>query len=89
MRAVRSYWREFGLTMRFFGIDARAFFPLLFALYRPAKWSFGLAGVAIVAFFIMEKKGYTLPVLIRLIRHKMRGSIIHARAWWHHRRNYE
>lgn len=89
MKIRRSYWRDASLTMRFFGIDARAFFPLLIALYHPRKWTFALAGGAIIIFFVMEKRGYTLPVLIRAIRHWLRGTVVHARAWWHHRRNYE
>ena len=89
MKMRRSIWRDAALIPRIGPIDARAFFPLFGALFYPRKWSFALAALAIVGFFIMEKRGYTLPVLIRAIRHKLRGAVVHARAWWHHRRYYE
>ena len=89
MKLRRSIWRDGSLMLRIVGIDARAYFPILIALYYPRKWTFGIALLAIVGFFIMEKKGYTLPVLQRAIRHKLRGKVVHARAWWHHRRFYE
>lgn len=85
----RSIWRDAALDPRIVGIDARAYFPILIALYYPRKWTFGVAALAIIGFFIMEKRGYTLPVLLRAIRHKLRGAAVHARAWWHHRRNHE
>jgi intracellular multiplication protein IcmT len=89
MKVLRSYWRDASLMPRLLGVDARAFFPFLIALYHPRKWTFIAAFVAVIGFFVMEKKGYTLPVLMRAIRHKLRGAAVHARAWWHHRRFYE
>lgn len=89
MRILQSYWRDGSRIPRIIGIEARAYFPILVALYHPRKWSFIAAGIAMLAFVVMEKKGYTLPVLLRAIRHWLRGTVVHARAWWHHRRNYE
>jgi len=89
MSMKRSIWRDASLTPRIFGIDARAFFPILLALFWPRLWTFGVAGIAILIFFVMEKQGYTLPVLLRAIRHTLRGTVVHGRAWWHHRRFFE
>jgi hypothetical protein len=89
MKVRRSIWRDASMMPRIIGVDARGYFPILIALFYPRKWTFCLAAVVILGFFVMQKKGYTLPVLLRAIRHKLRGKVIHARAWWHHRRYYE
>lgn len=89
MKVRRSIWRDASLTPRIMGIDARGYFPILIALYYPRVWTFGVAALAIGGFYLMERKGYTLPVLLRAVRHALRGSVVHGRAWWHHRRFYE
>jgi intracellular multiplication protein IcmT len=89
MTVRRSIWRDASLTPRIMGIDARGYFPILIALYYPRVWTFGVALIGIGAFFFMEKKGYTLPVLLRAVRHRLRGTVIHGRAWWHHRRFHD
>lgn len=89
MRVRKSIWRGCSLVLRVLGIDARAYFPLLPVLFLPnvpKKWTVSVALISIAAFYVMEKKGLTLPVLVRKIRHRLRGTKIHARAWWHHRR---
>lgn len=84
-----SYWRDAGRVLRIIGIDARAFFPLLIACFRMRWWTFAIAGAVIVAFKIMEMKGYSLPVFLRAVRHWLRGRVVVARAWWYQRRFFE
>ncbi len=86
MKMRTTIWRDASLMLRILGIDARAFFPLIVWLYHPRLWTFILAGVAIFGFFLMEKKGYTLFVLLRALRHRLRGPIVYGRAWWHYKR---
>ncbi|CCD28928.1 TraK-IcmT (modular protein) [Candidatus Glomeribacter gigasporarum BEG34] len=79
MNIRHSVWRDAARPLRILGIDARAFFPLLMWLYHPRKWTFAAGMIAILGFFLMEKKGLTLPVLLRAIRHRLRGTVIVAR----------
>lgn len=89
MSYQQSFWRDSSLNPRILGVDARAYFPLLCWLFYPRKWTF-IAAVAAIAFFVLiEKKGYTLPVFLRFLRHKLRGNVIPARAWWYQRRFFE
>jgi len=85
----QSYWRDAGKNPRILGVDARAYFPLLAWLFYPRKWTFAVAVGFIIFFLVIEKRGFTLPVFLRFLRHKLRGALVPARTWWHHRRFFE
>ena len=89
MSRRQSFWRDAGRVPRIAGIDARAYFPLLLALFHIRYWTLGLAVVVIAIFKFMETRGYTLPVFVRAVRHWLRGKVVSARAWWYQRRFFE
>src|SRR5260363_364099 len=79
MNIRHSVLRDAARPLRILGIDAGAVFPLLMWLYHPRKWTFAAGMIAILGFFRREKKGLTLPVLLRALRHRPRGRVIVAR----------
>ncbi|GIK74407.1 MAG: phosphoesterase [Chloroflexota bacterium] len=79
-------WRNAGKTPRILGIDARAIFPIAFWLLHMRTWTFILAMIGIAIFAVLERFGYTVPVFLRFIKHKLRGRTLHARPWWVRRR---
>lgn len=89
MSGRNSFWRDAGRVLRIAGIDARAFFPLVLALFHMRIWTFGIAAAAIAVFKVLETKGYTLPVFLRAVRHWLRGRVVVARAWWYQRRFFD
>lgn len=82
----KSAWRDAGKLPRILGMDARAVFPIFFWLLHMRLWTLYLALASVVFFAGLEKFGYTLPVFLRLVRHKLRGNVCYARPWWFRRR---
>ncbi|AMR78611.1 IcmT/TraK family protein [Cupriavidus nantongensis] len=89
MTGRKSIWRDAARTPRIASVDARAFFPLIFALFHMRVWTFCLAFVVVVMFRLMETRGYTLPVFLRAVRHWLRGRSVPSRGWWVHRRFFD
>lgn len=75
-------WRDSARTPRFFSIDARAAFPLLFFLLHIRLWTFILAIIATIFFAALERYGFTLSVFFRLLRNFIVGKRKIAVPWW-------
>lgn len=69
-------WRDSGRITRFFFIDGRALFPLLFVLYRPSHFKFMVSIPIIIFLSIIEYYGLTLPVTIRFLKRSFAGKYI-------------
>ena len=82
----QSIWRNAGRTPTILMMDARALFPLFIWLMHMRMWTFVLAVLSTIFFAVLAWQGYSLPVLIRTIHHKVRGPVCYARPWWHRRR---
>jgi intracellular multiplication protein IcmT len=80
--AKMAYWRDTARTPRFYGIDARATFPLLLFLLHIRWWSFAVAVIATVFFAFLERYGFRLAVFKRFLRSLMAGKRKVAREWW-------
>ncbi|MGN5477575.1 IcmT/TraK family protein [Cupriavidus basilensis] len=50
MSGRKSIWRDAARTPRIASVDARAFFPLVFALFHMRVWTFGVAFAVVVMF---------------------------------------
>lgn len=79
---MAAHWRDTARPARFFFVDYRAAFPLLFFLLHIRVWTFILAVVAIFCFYLLERYGYTVPVFFRLFRTALAGPRKYARPWW-------
>lgn len=79
---VISHWRDSGRIPRFFGIDARSTFPLLFFLVHIKLWTFLVAVIITVFFGLIERYGYSAIVFVRMFRSLLAGRRKLAKPWW-------
>ena len=77
-----AHWRDSSRTPRFYGIDARATFPLLLFLLHIRWWSFIVAVIATVFFAFLERYGFKVSIFLRWLRNVIAGKRKAARAWW-------
>ncbi len=77
-----AHWRDSARPARFFLIDARAAFPVLFCLLHLRIWTIILA-LTITAFFaILNRYGFTISVFGRWLRSTLAGKRKMATPWW-------
>jgi intracellular multiplication protein IcmT len=67
-------WRETARIPRILFMDARSLVPLLIFFFHMRLWTFVVAIVGITLFAILERLGFTLEILLRLIRVKVIGG---------------
>lgn len=85
MASVRpeAHWRDSARTPKFFMIDYRAVFPLLLWIFYPTLITFIVCVVAMLAFTMLERFGYTLPIYLRYLRSSiLAGKVKTAKPWW-------
>jgi intracellular multiplication protein IcmT len=68
------HWRNSQKPARFFAFDARAFLALLLFLVHARVWTFTLAIVVMVIFWILERRGLTFSASLRAMRSWVLGS---------------
>ena len=68
-------WRNLGQPVRLGPFDGRALFFILLAVYHIALWTFVLCVVAVLALFLIERQGYTIPNLIRRLQVLLAGPL--------------
>ena len=78
-----THWRDSARSARFFMVDARAAFPILFFLMHIRIWTGMLVVISAVFFGILEHYGFTVPVFLRYVRSLLAGPIKLAQPWWH------
>ncbi|MGV7095278.1 IcmT/TraK family protein [Desulfovibrio sp. QI0434] len=61
-------WRDTAITPKIFILDARAVFPLGLWLFHWAWWTAAVAGVAIVALYLVQRTGMTPLACFRALR---------------------
>jgi intracellular multiplication protein IcmT len=75
-------WRDSARTPRFFFIDGRAAFPLLFFLLHIREWTF-IGAILVMLFFTgLERYGFTPPIFFRWLRGVVAGPHKAAKPWW-------
>jgi len=77
-----AHWRDSARPARFFGVDYRTLFPLLFWLFVPSMTTFVIAILAVAFFFGLERYGFTLMVFLRWTRATLAGKMRIAYPWW-------
>lgn len=80
-----AHWRDTARPVRFFFVDYRATFPILFFIVHIRIWTFLLAVAAMVFFAMVERYGFTVTVFMRWLRAYIAGPRKMAQPWW--RRN--
>lgn len=86
-------WRNTARPARFLGLDAKATFPVFIWMCRVAWWTFFIAVASILFFWFLERFGYNVTVLYRMIRLKISEFFLgdlrpggFDRAWHYRRR---
>lgn len=77
-----AHWRDSARNVRFWVIDYRATFPLLFFLLHIRLWTFIVAIVATIFFALLERYGFTVGVFLRWTRAFVAGPRKIAQPWW-------
>lgn len=67
-------WRNMGVPVRLGPLDGRAIFFILLALYHIRLWTIALCIVGMIVLFLIERRGYSIPNLIRRAQVLMAGS---------------
>jgi intracellular multiplication protein IcmT len=68
------HWRNSQKPARFFVLDARSFAAVFFFLVHARLWTFGLAIVVIILFWILEQRGLTFHASLRALRSWLLGT---------------
>ena len=71
---IYSHWRDSALTPRFFSVDARAAFAILFFLVRPHWYTLAIVIVVMVILTILNYYRISLIASIRLLRSFLVGN---------------
>jgi intracellular multiplication protein IcmT len=77
-----AHWRDSARSVKFFFVDFRACFPLLFLLFHIRLWTFILAVAATAFFAALERYGFTVNVFLRWLRSFTAGPRKIAQPWW-------
>lgn len=77
-----AHWRDSARNVRFWFIDFRACFPLLFMLFHIRLWTFIVALVATLFFTALERYGFSVAVFSRWLRSYLAGPRKIAQPWW-------
>ena len=79
---TQAHWRDSARNVRFFILDGKAVFPLVFVLMYPRLWTLILALVATVFFTILSRYGFSISVFGRWLRSLFSGRRKMAIPWW-------
>ena len=77
-----THWRDSARAARFFVMDARAAFPLIFCILHIRAWTIMVAVLAMGFFALIERYGFSVPVFLRWLRSFIGGGYKSARPWW-------
>jgi intracellular multiplication protein IcmT len=62
------HWRNTQKQARFFAVDARAAAAIMLFLVHAKLWTFTLAIVTMLVFWILERRGLTFEASLRSLR---------------------
>lgn len=77
-----AHWRDSARPVRFWIIDYRATFPLLFLIVHIRPWTLAMAFLFVVFFSLLERYGFTVAVFLRWARSFIAGPRKIAQPWW-------
>lgn len=79
--ATGIQWRDTGLRPRFFIVDAYILPPILALMFHPSAVTVAILFLTATFFYLIERKGYDLPVTLRSIRSLVIGKSRPAFNW--------
>ena len=62
------HWRNTQKPARFFSFDARASVAIFLFLVHMRLWTLGIAILALLTFWVMERRGLTFEAALRAMR---------------------
>jgi intracellular multiplication protein IcmT len=62
------YWRDSQRTTRFFIFDAKAVFAVALWIFHARMWTFLLAILIMIIFWMLERKGLNFTTALRTFR---------------------
>lgn len=68
-------WRDTGITTRFFFLDAQCFVMLIPFLVHMSKLTMWISLLSILFFGIIERRGISPIIALRMLRTKINGRI--------------
>jgi intracellular multiplication protein IcmT len=71
---MEVHWRDTQRPARFFIFDARSFAAIFLFLIHARLWTFSLAIVVMIIFWLFERRGLTFESALRAIRAWILGS---------------
>ncbi len=86
---ISWHWRNSQKTPRFWKFDARAGASALVVLLYPRRWTILLSILAMILFWILERKGLTFRAAIRAFRVWIIGPKRPAYIWTSRRKMIE
>lgn len=71
---MEVHWRNTQKPARFFFLDARCFFAILLFLVHARTWTFTIAVIIMMIFWLLERRGLTFESAIRSLRNWFLGK---------------
>lgn len=66
-----AHWRYTQKPVRFFFLDFRASFLCLLLVMHCRLWTCGVCGMGLVLFWLLERKGLSVPMALSRLRHNL------------------
>lgn len=63
-----THWRNTQKPARFFMFDARSFAAIFLFMIHARTWTFTIAVLTMIFFWLMERRGLTFEAALRLVR---------------------
>lgn len=77
-----AHWRDSARDLKFFFVDAKAAFPLIFFLMHIQWWTLYVALVAMFFFTALNRFGFSPMIFVRWLRSFCAGRRRIAKPWW-------
>lgn len=61
----RVLWCNISKTVRVGPLDGRAVIPLMVAIYHWSLYTLVISVIGMIAFMLIQRKGYTVPNMVR------------------------
>lgn len=78
-----AHWRDSARSPRFFMLDARAVFFVLFFIVHIQVWTGIVAIISTIFFSILERYGFSVPIFFRWMRVFFAGPVRLSQPWWY------
>lgn len=76
---LKGFWRDTGRQLKLFVFNAYLAVPLLIFLLHITWWTFTLLVATAIFMFVIERKGFTVPVALLALRAWIAGRLVKRR----------